>query len=227
MHEAGARIDVWVVDSILGQGGMGSVYRCHNQDVPGFQAAVKVLSLRDEKASGRLSREANILRKLDHPSIVKVWDYWLTTSPPYMVMDLVEGERLSAVIRRGGLSMHRAIGLTVQIADALDYAHLRGVWHRDIKPSNILIQVGGRATLVDFGIALMSTDAQTTATREKLPPGTASYAPPEWLERSELDLTRWDIYSLGVVFWEALTGRRAFPNQPGNAPQQLQSKLKS
>ena len=203
--ESGASIDVWVVERMLGKGGMGNVYRCHNRDLPKLRAAVKILTIGDEKASRRLQREAAVLKQLDHPGVVKVWDISLLSSPPYMVMDLVDGQRLSEIYRREALNEAAAAGLAMQLADALDYAHQRGIWHRDIKPSNILIQSGGRATLVDFGIALMEGSRP-----ERLPPGTLSYAPPEWLDGEGLDATRWDLYSLGVVIWESLTGKKAF-----------------
>jgi serine/threonine-protein kinase len=213
--QAGDQIDVWVVDRPLGQGGMGSVYQCHNREAKRILAAVKVLDpslQRVPHAKARFVREAEILFGLDHPHIVKVRNVRMDLATPYLEMEFVDGQSLEERVRAGALSAAEALPLLRQVADALVYLHARGVRHRDVKPSNLLVQAGEggpRVKLVDFGIATESDAATITERGQTF--GSVPYAPPEWLDPEHLDPVRWDIYSTGVVFFELLTGRPAFP----------------
>lgn len=223
MLKPGDEIDVWVVDRALGQGGMGSVYRCHNREAKRILAAVKVLDAnlgRQPNAKARFVREAEILFGLDHPGIVKVRNVRMDLATPYLEMEFIDGVNLEARMRQGPMPAAEALPIFQQIADALAYLHARGVRHRDIKPSNVVIQPNGKVKLVDFGIA---TEADAvTITQQGQTFGSVSYAPPEWLEPSELDPVRWDIYATGVVFWEVLTGAQAFPmSGEGTVKQQV------
>ncbi|MCB9764302.1 MAG: serine/threonine protein kinase [Alphaproteobacteria bacterium] len=212
MLKPGDTIDIWVVERALGQGGMGSVYRCHNRSARRILAAIKVLDpslSRVTSAKARFVREAEILFALDHPSIVKVRNVRMDGEMPYLEMEFIDGESLERRIRKGPMPLADALPLFTQAADALVYMHGLGIRHRDIKPSNLLVQRGKQLKLVDFGIATEQGGVAITESGQAF--GSVSYAPPEWIDPRTLDPVKWDIYSLGVVFFEALTGRSAFP----------------
>ena len=202
---------------------MGSVYRCHNREAKRILAAVKVLDARfgrQDIAKARFIREAEILFSLDHPHIVKVRNVRMDLELPYLEMEFIDGVNLETRMHEGPMSPAVALPLFRQVADALRYLHVRGIRHRDIKPSNLVVQPGGSIKLVDFGIATEADGA--TITQQGQTFGSASYAPPEWLDPAELDPVRWDIYAAGVVFWEVLTGVQAFPlTGAGNMHQQV------
>ena len=206
-------LDIWVVEQRLGGGGMGTVYRCHNRDAKRIQAAIKVLDPRfasSQDIRRRFVREAELLFELDHPHIVKVRNIRMDADPPFIEMAFVEGASLAEHLERGALKPGAAARLVGQIASALAHCHTRGVNHRDVKPANILVR-GGHATLVDFGIA---AEASGTITQGGATVGSLSYTPPEWGSVG-IDAALWDAYGLGVVLFEALTGRMAFPQKPG------------
>lgn len=222
MLQPGELIDIWVVEKALGTGGMGSVYRCHNRTATRILAAVKVLDSSLRRISGaeeRFIREAEILFRVDHPNIVKVRNVRTDTDPPYLEMEFVEGESLEHRLQRGALPIGHAVDLMRQLADAVAYLHEQGIRHRDIKPANLLIKGENKLKLVDFGLA-MEAD-HTRITQSGMTFGTVSYAPPEWVTPDQLDPVRWDVYAMGVVMWEMLTGQVAFPvSGHGSARQQ-------
>ncbi len=212
MLKPGDEIDIWVVEKALGQGGMGSVYRCHNRNAKRILAAVKVLDPtlnRIASAQARFIREAEILFALDHPNIVKVRNVRMDAELPYLEMEFVSGQNLEDRIVQGPMSLEAAVSLLKQAADALVYMHDSGIRHRDIKPSNMIVQDDDALKLVDFGIATEQDGKTITESGQNF--GSVSYAPPEWIEPDSLDPVKWDIYSLGVVFFEVLTGRFGFP----------------
>ncbi len=211
MLKPGQDIDIWVVEAALGSGGMGSVYRCHNRSAKRILAAVKVLDAAVRSAAGaqeRFVREAEILYQLDHPNIVKVRNVRIDSDPAYIEMEFVEGESLEKRLRRGGLPFEHAISVMTELADAVAYLHKQGVCHRDLKPANILIDSNGHTRIVDFGLALESDRSRLTQAGMTF--GTVSYAPPEWITPEDMRPQMWDLYGLGVIFWEILTGRVAF-----------------
>ncbi|MBX2803316.1 MAG: serine/threonine protein kinase [Myxococcales bacterium] len=222
MLQPGDLIDIWVVDKALGSGGMGSVYRCHNRAANRILGAIKVLDTglrRHPEAEARFIREAEILFQLDHPNIVKVRNVRTDVDPPYLEMEFVEGESLEARLQRGPRTLDESLTLMAQCASALRYMHEKGVRHRDIKPANLLIQPDGVLKLVDFGLAMEAN--ATRITQQGMAFGTVSYAPPEWIAPDSMDPTLWDMYALGVVFYEMLTGELAFPvSGQGSARQQ-------
>lgn len=222
MHQPGDHIDIWVVEKQLGSGGMGSVYRCHNRAAPRILAAIKVLESslrRNSEAEARFVREAEILHGLDHPHIVKVRNVRTDCDPPYLEMEFVEGQSLEDWLVEGPIDYGLAVRLMLQLADAIRYLHGQEIRHRDIKPANLLVQAGHAIKLVDFGLAV-ETD-RTRITHHGMAFGTVSYAPPEWIHPESLDPAKWDHYALGVVFFEMLTGRLAFPaSGQGSARQQ-------
>ncbi|MBM4368937.1 MAG: serine/threonine protein kinase, partial [Deltaproteobacteria bacterium] len=209
-------IDIWIVERALGQGGMGSVYRCHNRDARRILAAIKVLDYglkRSPKARARFVREAEILCALDHPNIVKARNVRLDVDPPYIEMEFVEATSLERRIGEGRLDAQWVLGALKQLAGALEYMHGRGIRHRDIKPSNVLARDDGTVVLVDFGIA--TEEDGSTLTDQGSAMGSVAYVPPEWVLLSRPDPVKWDLYALGVVAYEALSGQAAFETPSG------------
>lgn len=198
--------------SVLGDGGFGRVYLAHD-DVLDRQVAIKIahrhLVSRSSDVESYLT-EARIVSKLDHHSIVPVFDCGHTEDGLcFVVSKYIDGSDLASKIKRSPLSNSAAADLVATLAEALHFAHIKGVVHRDVKPANILLDSQGRPYLADFGIALREEDFGTGFTRL----GTIAYMSPEQL-RGEGHLVdgRSDIFSLGVVLFELLTGRRPFSN---------------
>src|SRR5690349_18273929 len=196
------------LEDVIGRGGMGEVYRARHLRLTNRLAAVKVLpaSLAIEPDFlQRFEHEANSAASLDHPAILPVWDYGEQDDQPYLAMPYVPGGSLKEYLeQRGPLSPAETLGLIAPIAEALDYAHGRGIIHRDVKPANILLREDGRPLLADFGIAKAVEAGQSGLTRAGSTIGTPEYMAPEQIEgKSE---PRSDLYSLGVVIFQMLTG---------------------
>jgi eukaryotic-like serine/threonine-protein kinase len=204
--------------SVLGSGGMADVFRAQDQ-VTGEEVAVKLLRGADPSAAHWLSREEAALQRLDHPALVRLRATGLADDHPYLVLDLVEGTSLAAILEDGPLSVGRAVELGALVADALAHAHAVGVTHRDVKPANILIDASGRPHLADFGVARLSE--VTTATAAGVVIGTAAYLAPEQV-RAEPVGPPADVYALGLVVVESITGVRAFP---GSFPESAMARL--
>jgi hypothetical protein len=194
--------------SLLGRGGMASVYKAERR---GETFAVKrplASFLGDPDLIERFLREADIGRTLNHPNIVRILDRGRVDSVPYIAMELIPGETLQVFIRNWGAAEPRtAARVVAQVAEALDFAHSKGVIHRDVKPSNIMLLLDGTAKVMDFGIARSQRFDGLTTTGAFL--GTPHYAAPETIEGSGSD-GRSDLYSLGVVFYELLVGRKPY-----------------
>ncbi|MBA3710799.1 MAG: serine/threonine protein kinase, partial [Planctomycetes bacterium] len=195
---------------LIGQGGMGAVYRARQKHLDRV-VALKVLAPdlgRDAAFVERFAREARALARLNHPHLVSIYDFGQTGEWCWIVMEHVDGANLRQVMATGALSPAQALAIVPQLCEALQYAHDEGVVHRDIKPENILMDRKGRVKVADFGLAkLMSTDAGErvlTASHDVM--GTVHYMAPEQVERSRDVDHRADIYSLGVVLYEMLTG---------------------
>ena len=194
----------------LGQGGMGIVYKARQRQLNRL-VAVKILppSVGDDPAfAERFTREAQALARLNHPNIVQVYDFGQTDEFFYFVMEYVDGLNLRALIRDGKLQPEEALGIVPQICEALQFAHDEGIVHRDIKPENILIDKKGRVKIADFGLAKLLGHAAGvfTLTGTDQVMGTLHYMAPEQLQQPDTVDHRADIYSLGVVFYEMLTG---------------------
>jgi ankyrin repeat protein/predicted Ser/Thr protein kinase len=194
----------------LGRGGMGIVYRARHARLDRL-VAIKVLlptKVEPDEMRERFEREAKALAQLQHPNIVTVHDYGEAEGYPYLVMEFVDGASLRDILESGKFSPEEALALVPDVCDALSYAHEKGVVHRDIKPENILVDRDGRVKIADFGIAKIAEGPQPKRrlTKSRMVMGTPHYMAPEQAERPQEVDHRADIYSLGVVFYEMLTG---------------------
>ncbi len=208
-EELGRRLPDLDDFELIGPGGMGTVYRARHRPLD-RPVAVKVLHphLQDDAAfAERFTREARTMARLDHPHIVRVYDFGHREGLYYLVMELVDGVSLRQALADGGFTPAEALAVVPRICEALQYAHDQGVVHRDIKPENILLDRSGSPKIVDFGLALLTRPAAgTRLTRQAHVLGTPHYMAPEQIEHpAEVD-HRADIYGLGVVFYEMLTG---------------------
>ena len=192
--------------STIGKGGMGVVYEAVQSRL-GRRVALKVLSPHlafNPSFMRRFQAEAHLLARLHHPNIVTVFDVGVHGGLPYILLERVEGQSLRTM---GRVSSDRAVEIAAMVCDALECAHAAGIVHRDIKPENILIDERGHAKLVDFGLALSANLEDRKGTRTRLKVGTPLYMAPEQLKRpGEVD-GRADLYSVGVVLLELLTGK--------------------
>ncbi|HLX70326.1 MAG TPA: protein kinase [Verrucomicrobiae bacterium] len=194
---------------ILGRGGMGAVYKARQPRLDRF-VALKIIAAErknDPQFAERFEREARTLARLHHPNIVAIHEFGETGGNFYLLMEFVDGLTLRQMLQKRKLSPEEALAIVPKICEALQYAHQQGVVHRDIKPENILLDKTGQVKIADFGIAkMMGEQPQAGLTQEKQVMGTPHYMAPEQVERPKTVDHRADIYSLGVVLYEMLTG---------------------
>ena len=209
-HELSGKFPNLEIVSLLGRGGMGAVYLARQTSLDRI-VALKVLSsglAEDPSFTERFAREAKTLARLTHPNIVTVFDSGQTGDANYLVMEYIEGVNLRDAIVSNTIDPARSLAIVQQICDALQHAHDAGVVHRDIKPENILIDRNGLVKIADFGLAKLvqpkPEQYSLTGTRQVL--GTRNYMAPEQIETPESVDHRADLYSLGVVLYELLTG---------------------
>lgn len=195
---------------LVGQGGMGAVYKVRQKSLDRI-VALKILPSSvdgDPKFAERFTREARALAKLTHPNIVMIFEFGQAGPYHYFLMEFIDGVNLRETLRSGKISPEQALTIVPQICDALQFAHEEGIVHRDIKPENVLIDRRGRVRIADFGLAKLLRKDETshtlTGTRQIM--GTPHYMAPEQMEKPLTVDHRADIYSLGVVFYELLTG---------------------
>ena len=220
----GTRLGAYEVVSLLGEGGMGQVYRAHdtklNRDV-----ALKILRnafAADGDRLGRFRREAQVLASLNHPNIAHIYGFEDSGNTHALVLELVDGPTLADRVAKGPISLAEALPIAKQITDALEAAHEQGIIHRDLKPANIKVRDDGTVKVLDFGLAkaldsagasslsaTMSPTISLHATQAGIILGTAAYMSPEQTAGKPLD-KRSDIWAFGVVLWEMLTGTNPF-----------------
>jgi len=195
--------------AFIGKGGMGAVYKARQ---PALDRLVALKILPPQTAGGpgfveRFNREARALAKLNHPNIVSVFEFGQANGMPFFIMEFVDGLNLRQVERAGTLSPRQALQVVPQICEALQFAHDEGIVHRDIKPENILVDKKGRVKIADFGIAkIVGAEQDVSITETQGAIGTPHYMAPEQMEKPATVDHRADIFSLGVVFYEMLTG---------------------
>jgi eukaryotic-like serine/threonine-protein kinase len=237
----GTRLGHFRITARLGAGGMGEVYRAEDTRL-GREVAVKVLPqafVADPERLARFEREARVLATLNHPRIAGIFEVGEEAGTHFLVMELAAGETLEARIARGPLPLEEVLALALQIAEGLEAAHERGVVHRDLKPGNVMVDERGEVKILDFGLAKALTDEaaglgppglshsptithQATVHGQLL--GTVAYMSPEQAKGLPAD-RRSDLWALGVVLWEMLTGRRPFAG--GSVSETLAEVLKT
>ncbi len=212
--------DTYKIEALIGRGGMGAVFLASHARLPGKQVAIKLLhaEIEDGDVLARFRREAEIASRLGHPNIVAVHDFNVTPEGmPYLVLELLQGETLAARLRHGPLPIEDTMAIMRQVGSALAAAHREGIVHRDLKPHNIFLvptEVAGRivevAKVLDFGISKIR-GSQTVKTQETALLGTPQYMAPEQAtgRHGEVD-ERTDVFALGAIVHEMLTGRPAF-----------------
>src|SRR5579864_6693360 len=220
----GTRLGSYEILAPIGAGGMGEVYRARDHRLD-RDVAVKVLPeafASDPEALRRFEREAKAVAALSHPNILAIHDFGDSRGVRFAVMELLEGETLRERLKRAALGWRKAAEIAAAIADALTAAHAKGIIHRDLKPENIFLTSGGLVKILDFGIARVSrqgvvrepavaADAETELvhTTPGVVVGTVGYMSPEQLRAEPVD-GRSDIFSLGCVLYEMVSGKKAF-----------------
>src|SRR3984893_14622519 len=226
---SGTKLGPYEVQSPLGSGGMGEVYRARDTRL-GRSVAIKILPSNlssDPERLGRFEQEARSASALNHPNIITIYELGQDASTHYIAMELVEGKTLRKLLVAGLLPIRKAIEIAAQVAEGLAKAHEAGIAHRDLKPENLMVSQDGFVKILDFGLAkLMSTSKElsdmctpsTSETRPGLLLGTLGYMSPEQASGDRLDF-RSDQFSFGLVLYEMVTGKRAF--QRRTAPETL------
>ncbi len=209
VEEVGRLFPQLEILGFIGKGGMGAVYQARQ---PALDRLVALKILPPQAAGGpgfaeRFNREARALARLNHPNIVGVYEFGQVSGQPFFIMEFVDGLNLRQLEQAGKLSPREALQIVPQICEALQFAHDEGIVHRDIKPENILMDKRGRVKIADFGIAkILDPERDVALTETKGAIGTPHYMAPEQLENPSSVDHRADIFSLGVVFYEMLTG---------------------
>jgi Tol biopolymer transport system component len=218
---SGTKLGPYEIQSLVGAGGMGEVYRAHDSRLD-RTVAIKVLPASfsaDRERLQRFSQEARAAAALNHPNILSIFDIGEERGAPYVVSELLEGETLRERLRTGALPIRRVIDYAMQVARGLAAAHEKGIVHRDLKPENLFLTNDGRVKILDFGLAKLtrpeehdgSGDAPTVqvATEAGVVMGTAGYMSPEQVRGKPAD-HRSDIFSFGTILYEMISGKRAF-----------------
>jgi serine/threonine protein kinase len=238
MSMIGKTLGSFECTALLGKGGMGEVYRAKDQKL-GRDVAIKVLPeefAKDADRVARFQREAKLLASLNHPNIAAIHGLEESDGTHFLVLELIEGDTLADRLKRGAIPVEESLRLALQIAEALEAAHEKGVIHRDLKPANIKVTPDGKVKVLDFGLAKAFAGEQSNlnlsnsptlsvaATQQGIILGTAAYMSPEQASGEATD-KRTDIWAFGVVLYEMLTGRSLFAGD--NVSQTLASVIKS
>src|SRR5215471_18505318 len=221
----GTQLGSLEITALLGKGGMGEVYRARDTKLK-RDVAIKTLPeefAHDPDRMARFQREAEVLASLNHPNIAAIYDLEETNGTRYLVLELVEGETLADKITRGPIRVEDSLNIAIQICEALEAAHERGVIHRDLKPANVKITPEGKVKVLDFGLAkamesvpaspvLSNSPTMLSGTLGGVILGTAGYMSPEQAKGRPAD-KRSDVWAFGCVLYEMLTGKRAFKGE--------------
>src|SRR5579872_67577 len=214
---SGMKLGPYEIQSLLGAGGMGEVYRAHDSRL-NRTVAIKVLPATfsaDRDRLQRFAQEARAAAALNHPNILSIFDIGEQQGAPYVVSELLEGETLRERLRNGPLSIRKAIEYALQIARGLAAAHEKGIVHRDLKPENLFLTEDGRVKILDFGLAKLtqpesaahtSLPTMTHVTEAGVVMGTAGYMSPEQVRGIAVD-SRSDIFSFGAILYEMVSGK--------------------
>ena len=221
--ESGTKLGHYEISTLLGKGGMGEVWRARDTKL-GREVAIKTLPeefAKDANRLARFEREAKLLASLNHPNIAAIHGFEEDNGTHFLVLELVEGDTLADSLNRGAIPIEESLKLALQIAEALEAAHERGVIHRDLKPANVKVTPDGKVKVLDFGLAKAlagdeanldlsnSPTLSMAATQQGVILGTAAYMSPEQARGVEVD-KRADIWAFGAVVFEMLTGQQAF-----------------
>ena len=209
------KIGRYDIVEVRGKGAMGVVYKAHDPNIDRTVAIKTVLvqHLSDELATefeSRFRAEARAAGKLQHPNIVGVYDAGRDQGVAYIVMEFIQGEDLAEARRRGEqFTLDRTLAIVTQLLAALNYAHEQGVVHRDIKPANVMLDQGGRVKLSDFGVARITDSGEATRTQGSMV-GTLKYMSPEQVQGLRDVDNRSDLFAVGVLLYEMVTGQKPF-----------------
>ncbi|MGC1292518.1 MAG: serine/threonine-protein kinase, partial [Candidatus Acidiferrales bacterium] len=225
--QSGTELGPYEILSPIGAGGMGEVYRARDTRL-GRDVALKVLPeafARDAERLRRFEQEARAASALNHPNILTTYDIGTHDGAPFIVTELLEGETLRERLRNGPLPVRKTLDIAMQVAHGVAAAHEKGIIHRDLKPANIFLTNDGRAKILDFGLAKLTQQDNASSINETQSPtrtsggdpqteagvvlGTAGYMSPEQVRGKPAD-ARSDIFALGTMFYEMLSGQRAF-----------------
>ncbi len=214
MNEIPEKIGKYKVVSIIAKGGMGTVYKAVHPTLKRFIIIKKLTIRSNPELRERFKREAQILLDLHHPNIVHMFDYFVEDSSHYIALEYVDGMSLDKLIKKcGKLQNQSAMLIFRDSCKALLYAHENGIVHRDIKPGNILISAHGDIKLADFGIASIEKEGENNLTQDGSTLGTPSYMPPEQFSETKKVDNRADIYAMGIMLYEMVTGQKPFPGK--------------
>lgn len=214
--EYSATLRHYLLGEQLGEGGFGQVFQAWDSKLERYVAVKRLKSGEHRSQSRQALHEARAAASLDHPAFVKIYAIEDEEDPPSIVMELIRGKTLRKILQDGPLSEADAQDMLMQLTAAMQVAHASGLIHGDLKPSNIMLDDNGRYRILDFGLALVNDTEVTTSTNQLDPQGTIAYMAPERLMGGALTASA-DIYALGVIFYEALTGHRPFPERNGLA----------
>ncbi len=202
------------IKSELGRGAMGVVYKAHDPVLDRIVALKTIMLGEDEQEREefqmRFFQEAKAAGRLNHPALITIYDFGEEDALAYMAMELLDGIELSERMKQGNIPLHEAVSIAMQVAEGLAFAHDNGVIHRDIKPGNITVLPRGRVKIMDFGVARMQTSELKTQLGTRL--GTPKYMSPEQSTGGKMD-HRSDIFSLGIVLYEMITGGKLFQGE--------------
>src|SRR5262245_25573047 len=217
--DSGAKLGVYEIRGQLGAGGMGMVYRAHDPRL-GRDIALKILPddvARNPDSLARFEREARTVAALNHPHIVTIYSTEEAAALKFITMEMIDGRTLDQLIPPIGISLGQFFNVSIAIADALSAAHQKRITHRDLKPGNVMVTESGMVKVLDFGLAragedLAPNEQATLLTQAGTVLGTAPYMSPEQVEARAID-PRSDIFSLGIVMYEMVTGSRPFKGE--------------